>query len=292
MNRLGIALALAMTAALADAATAQVVLPTNDNPGSFQIEARARNGRTGFEAVLFTPGNPGPASPSTQLNPVGAPVWKFGLAYDFRVKYEAATGTTTFGINFNRQSEALTPFSRNPFGDREFTLFGGSQEATVSRSPSLAGTGFRFFNVFGTGAIKNGTEFSASVIELNVNQDSLEISRLNTLGQPGQGFSQSFSNDDGSLFGDLDVTGQFIFSGNAGSDERPRLWFRLGGPERLALAPSTTLALASARFASFVGTTPFNTEAAVPEPASWAMLIAGFGLVGGAMRRRADRTAA
>jgi hypothetical protein len=26
--------------------------------------------------------------------------------------------------------------------------------------------------------------------------------------------------------------------------------------------------------------------AAVPEPASWAMMISGFGLVGGAMRRR------
>jgi len=33
-----------------------------------------------------------------------------------------------------------------------------------------------------------------------------------------------------------------------------------------------------------VGTTP--PPAAVPEPASWAMMIGGFGLVGGAMRRR------
>jgi len=32
--------------------------------------------------------------------------------------------------------------------------------------------------------------------------------------------------------------------------------------------------------------TGFNDGAAVPEPATWAMLIAGFGLVGGAMRRR------
>jgi hypothetical protein len=29
-----------------------------------------------------------------------------------------------------------------------------------------------------------------------------------------------------------------------------------------------------------------NVSAAVPEPATWAMLIAGFGLVGGALRRR------
>lgn len=32
-----------------------------------------------------------------------------------------------------------------------------------------------------------------------------------------------------------------------------------------------------------------NDVAAVPEPASWAMMIAGFGLVGGAMRRRSIR---
>ena len=32
--------------------------------------------------------------------------------------------------------------------------------------------------------------------------------------------------------------------------------------------------------------------AAVPEPASWALMIAGFGLVGAAMRRRAAAAAA
>jgi hypothetical protein len=31
--------------------------------------------------------------------------------------------------------------------------------------------------------------------------------------------------------------------------------------------------------------------AAVPEPASWAMMISGFGLVGGAMRRRPAKVA-
>ena len=32
-------------------------------------------------------------------------------------------------------------------------------------------------------------------------------------------------------------------------------------------------------------------EAAVPEPASWALMIAGFGLTGAALRRRRYRTA-
>lgn len=36
----------------------------------------------------------------------------------------------------------------------------------------------------------------------------------------------------------------------------------------------------------------FGTAAAVPEPAMWAMLVAGFGLVGAAMRRRSGAVAA
>jgi opacity protein-like surface antigen len=35
----------------------------------------------------------------------------------------------------------------------------------------------------------------------------------------------------------------------------------------------------------------FGTPGVVPEPATWAMMIAGFGLVGGAMRRRQTRPA-
>ncbi len=35
-----------------------------------------------------------------------------------------------------------------------------------------------------------------------------------------------------------------------------------------------------------VGTGPIVTPGGVPEPAAWAMMLAGFGLVGGAMRRR------
>jgi hypothetical protein len=37
--------------------------------------------------------------------------------------------------------------------------------------------------------------------------------------------------------------------------------------------------------ATFAGTATFN-RSAVPEPASWALMIGGFGLIGAAMRRR------
>lgn len=38
------------------------------------------------------------------------------------------------------------------------------------------------------------------------------------------------------------------------------------------------------------GEIAFDIGAAVPEPAAWALLLVGFGLVGGAMRRRTDAT--
>ena len=37
---------------------------------------------------------------------------------------------------------------------------------------------------------------------------------------------------------------------------------------------------------SFNGSITYSVISAVPEPASWAMMIAGFGLAGAALRRR------
>lgn len=56
---------------------------------------------------------------------------------------------------------------------------------------------------------------------------------------------------------------------------------------RALAAPCTAGGICDANF-RFSGV----TAAAVPEPASWAMLIAGFGLVGGTLRRRRDSIAA
>lgn len=50
--------------------------------------------------------------------------------------------------------------------------------------------------------------------------------------------------------------------------------FSIGGPDTFGVQ-SVTLG------------TPIGALAGVPEPATWAMMIAGFGMVGGAMRRRA-----
>jgi choice-of-anchor C domain-containing protein len=53
----------------------------------------------------------------------------------------------------------------------------------------------------------------------------------------------------------------------------------------IADAPTTRLSFQSTTNGAW-GMALDNVSAAVPEPATWAMLIAGFGLVGGALRRR------
>jgi hypothetical protein len=80
---------------------------------------------------------------------------------------------------------------------------------------------------------------------------------------PTSGFPTPFSYDFessefGSLLGDIDLV------------------YTITGPGRPRLGGSTLT---------------ITTGAPVPEPANWAMLIAGFGLVGAAMRRRAHATA-
>jgi hypothetical protein len=64
----------------------------------------------------------------------------------------------------------------------------------------------------------------------------------------------------------------------------------------VSATPFTTLtfnrhALATVGDSFSVDNLTFSSSAAVPEPASWAMLIAGFGLVGAMARRRRERLA-
>ena len=59
---------------------------------------------------------------------------------------------------------------------------------------------------------------------------------------------------------------------------------RFVGGTQAANGSSETYTLDNLRFGAL-------TAGAVPEPATWAMMIAGFGLVGGAMRRRSTKIA-
>lgn len=65
-----------------------------------------------------------------------------------------------------------------------------------------------------------------------------------------------------------------------------------GGIQRFAPPPPATAGFAQALASPLPAASPAPSAAVVPEPASWALLIAGFALVGTAMRRRSPAAAA
>lgn len=109
------------------------------------------------------------------------------------------------------------------------------------------------------------------------------------------------------IFGDGSTTGFFYFDPNGGST--PYV-FQNNGAQNVSLTGPFVAGQNTIRFVvnnnnaginagngpltggpsslSFTGNVTFDAVA-VPEPAAWALMLGGFGLVGGAMRRR-DRT--
>jgi hypothetical protein len=65
---------------------------------------------------------------------------------------------------------------------------------------------------------------------------------------------------------------------------------RIVGRDNLGASPGFDLNAVQITFSSFVAGNP-NASGAVPEPGTWAMMIAGFALTGSAMRRRTKRGA-
>ncbi len=182
---------------------AQPVISTAPIPSSFEIEARVRNGNTGFEGIVFTPSNPSPAG--LQMNPTGAPVWNsygnvYGDIHSFLYTYTKSTGTSVWSIDFNRDGDYTDP-----------------QETVTSTDPGLAGKGFKYLNVFGQGS---STGLAASINNLTLNGSNM-----------GSLFSNSetpFSilyEDASGLFENISVSGNFSFSGGA-AQEIPRIWIR------------------------------------------------------------------
>ncbi|MBB6226446.1 hypothetical protein FHS79_000600 [Polymorphobacter multimanifer] len=137
-----------------------------------------------------------------------------------------------------------------------FTLE-GSRNASFTLDSMPAPSSFtslqtNFTNVSGT---FNGVETTASLINFGRSDGIFSAAALN-IQAPGLGFTQ--------------FVGPVIFGGTT---------------QNPTFAPGT-FTLNSLVSGRSVLTISAIAAGAVPEPASWAMLIAGFGLVGASMRRR------
>jgi hypothetical protein len=218
-------------------ATVEISIGPQD-PFERDIGARARWGASGYEANLR---NNGLDVAGTELNPAGGPVWQLGQSYDFRLSWQAATGTTTWQIDFNRDG-----------------LFSASETSSFIK-PERIGQSFQYIEMT-LATQTNGNNSSG----LNVNNLSINGTSFGNFAQSGN-TAQTVWFADSEGFSDIEILGDLSFlrlSGNGNSPfttDRPSLEF------------------------AFVGPSPLEP---VPEPAAWAMLIAGFGLVGAAQRRR------
>ena len=207
-------------------ARASVMISTDPYLGTYDIEARARNGRTGYEAVLFTPGNPSTVAPTaaTTLDPTGAPVWSANTLYSFSFAYAPKTGTATWNIDFNRDGD-----------------FKDNEEEATSVSPTLIGMGFKIANLY----IQGNGQADISVQNFTINGTNL--GPFTTVGGQGNTVSKLFK-DTAGLMTDILVTGQLSFSRLINPQEIPRMWIRFGdvAPIPVVVASTTVVPLPGA----------------------------------------------
>jgi hypothetical protein len=179
------------------------------------VEARARWGASGFEAVLFTPANPGPPPNGVGLNldPSGAPIWGDGLTRNFKFTYNASTGASTWSIDWNNN------------------LTFGTGEIISSTSSALVNKGFNYINIFLQGANVNAPATGASVTVQNLSINGANFGTFSA--NNSTVVSQNIKNSSG-VFGDITATGNITFVNGPGTlQERPRFWIQLGQPVTL-----------------------------------------------------------
>lgn len=178
--------------------------------GSAVIESRARWGGSGFEAVLFTPQNPGPppAGVGLSLDPIGTPIWLDGQNRDFQFIYDAASGSATWSIDWNNNQ------------------IYGSGESVTSVSLELANTGFNVVSLLVQGGAVTAPAEGAGVSIQNFNLNGENFG--NYTANNSTVVIQNFRNSQG-IFGDITITGKISFTNGAGTaQERPRFYLRFG----------------------------------------------------------------
>lgn len=114
---------------------------------------------------------------------------------------------------------------------------------------------------------------------------------LNYLGDTDSGFPGSFSFDAGSTTsGSWDLSGYLVdfFAVKAGDNF---VLYELSTPASSGIWSTAGLVNNKGKMQGLSHIVFFGVQSAVPEPATWGMMIAGFGVIGLAMRRRGARAA-
>jgi hypothetical protein len=175
---------------------------------------------------------------------------------DENVLFQGAppSGLNAFGVT-NQSNTLVTftgiePLNTPPQGQARITgADGGISKLSFALNPDLGFTAVEF-NIFGTGA-------TATEVMLNfTDQFGTDFGGTYQIGN-GQNFFSALASDN------QFITNVSLMLNGTVQDLRQ---FRIGGIGQIDGGE--------------------NPGGVIPEPASWAMMMAGFGLVGGAMRRR------
>ncbi|HSF89244.1 MAG TPA: Ig-like domain-containing protein [Saprospiraceae bacterium] len=211
MYKLILVMLLVLHGVLFTSISAQPVLSHDPEP-YFEIAGRIRNGDWAFESSLNIAVPTGQQGGGQwQMNPDGLPVWNsegntYGDIHSFSMSFTQATGTILWQIDFNR--------------DGDFEDF---QETKSMPVAWFAEKGFTYISVYGQG---NDEGLTIALKELTINN----VYFGDYTSSSETPFNLLFEDQSG-VFNDIVVTGRFSFSGGNGF-ERPRLWVRLGKPNK------------------------------------------------------------
>lgn len=207
IRRLGLTLVAGVMLALGGGASAAPVLTSDAPAGGWDLTARARNGRSGFELAFQDPA-------VVSRNAPGAPAWSFGNAHAFELEYLADTGTLNFRVDFSRNGG----FEAGETLSNTFTAYAGRSFGTIG----LVLQGNAIGNTQVNGLSINGTTFG-------------------TFGFTANSMIEQNFTDTSGMFRDILITGNLIFSANGGTDERPRIALRFGNDMTLPILSSDNL---------------------------------------------------